>query len=80
MKMKVESAKGATGWRLIGELAMKSAVVNAGTMLLFFTTSLGNWMPDWFKISAPICLWIVTMAFFIIHRTPDKKGVEYRIW
>jgi len=78
--MKVQSTSGATGWWLIGELATRAAIVNIVFMVLLFETSMGDRMPDWFKVLAPIFVWVVTVGFFIMHRTPDKKGVEYKIW
>ncbi len=78
--MKVRSAFGATGWWLIVEMAAGGAIAAVVFMALLFQTSLGNAMPDWLRISAPIGLWVVGVFFIIMHRTPDKKGVEYKVW
>jgi len=78
--MKVRSAVGATGCWLIAEIAAGAAVSAIVFMVLLFQTSLGDAMPDWLKFSAPIFLWVVGVVFFIMHRTSDKKGVEYKVW
>lgn len=78
--MKVKSSSGATGWRLILEMAVGGALPCIVLMLLHFHTSLGDGMPDWLKLLSPIGLWIIGVVFFILHRTPDKKGVEYKVW
>lgn len=80
MKVNVKSSSGATGWWLILEMAAGGAFSCLVIMALLFETSLGNGMPDWLKLAIPICAWVVGVIFFIMHRTPDKKGVEYKIW
>jgi len=46
--------------------------------LLFFT-SMGDSWPDWMKLGMPLALWGVAVIFFVLHRTPDKKSIEFRI-
>jgi hypothetical protein len=55
-------------------------VVNAIGCLLLFKTSLGDGFQPVFKIGVPLFSWAVGSIFFLAHRTPDHKDVEFRIW
>lgn len=46
--------------------------------LLFFT-SLGDSWADWEKLWVPLTIWGVAIAFFLSHRSPEKKDIDFRI-
>lgn len=59
------------GWPLVFETLISTAAVEALYLWLLFNTRLGDVMPDLFKICAATGIWIITLAFFYSHRTPD---------
>jgi len=46
--------------------------------VLFFT-SMGDSFGEWEKLWVPLILWGVAITFFLLHRSPDKKSIEFRI-
>ncbi len=78
--MLIKSTNGATGWRLILEIAFGAIVPCLILMAVLFESSIGEYMPNWMRIGAPILIWATGVIFFIAHRTPDKKNVEFKVW
>jgi hypothetical protein len=74
--MKATSRK---GWPLILEMAAEGAIPCGILMLLLFYTGLGDTVPEVMKLWAPIGIWLIGIAFFIAHRTPEGY-VEFKIW
>lgn len=74
--MRVSSRK---GWALIVEMLITTTLVACVFLFLMFYSRLGTMFPDFLKLWAPIGVWIVTVAFFLMHRTPDGH-IEIQVW
>jgi hypothetical protein len=74
--MRVSNRK---GWPLIIEVLVTTTTVAGVFLLLMFFTKVGTIFPDFLKLWAPIGIWVVTVAFYLMHRTPDGH-IDIKVW
>jgi hypothetical protein len=67
-------------WRALIEMAAGASATCLASIFLLFFTSLGDDMPDEFKIGLPVACWVIGMWFFFAHRSADCKSVNFKVW